>query len=108
VRRLLVVSAQPLEDPSDPVVILRDLPESERGEFLRQYGAAVDAARDPAGYEQLRRVLHVWRLTVIAVSQPGYDAELAAVLDGTAATVPAGDVIADWPRHVAAARERRR
>jgi len=43
------MTAQPTEDPSDPLVILRDLPERERAEFLRQYHAAVDAAHDPAG-----------------------------------------------------------
>lgn len=46
------------EDPDDPEVILRDLPERERAEFLRQYREAVEAveaAQDPAGYRQLRR-----------------------------------------------------
>jgi hypothetical protein len=47
-----------VEDPNDPAVILRDLPEQERAELLRQYHAAVDAAHDPAGYRQLRRLLH--------------------------------------------------
>jgi hypothetical protein len=45
------VSAEPagVEDPNDPEVILRDLPEPERSEFLRQYHEAVDAAHDPIG-----------------------------------------------------------
>ncbi len=30
------MTAQPMEDPSDPLVILRDLPERERDEFLQQ------------------------------------------------------------------------
>jgi hypothetical protein len=77
------VNAQPIEDPSDPVVILRSLPEQERGEFLRQYHAAVDAAHDPAGYEQLRRLLRVWSLTVVATNQPGYYDDIAAVRAGT-------------------------
>jgi hypothetical protein len=89
------------------MVILRDLPERERSEFLRQYGAAVDAARDPAGYEQLRRLLHVWRLTVVAVTQTGYYEELAAARAGTAAAAPASSVIPDWPQRLAAARKRR-
>ena len=87
------MTAQPVEDPSDPLVILRDLPQRERAEFLNQYHAAVDAAHDPAGYEQLRRMLHVWSLTVVAVSQPGYYGELAAVRDGTAPTVPVTEAI---------------
>jgi hypothetical protein len=65
------VTAQPTEDPADPLVILRDLPEPEGEEFLRQYHQAVDAAHDPAGYQRLPRLLHVWSLTAIASGQPG-------------------------------------
>lgn len=97
-----------MEDPSDPLVILRDLPERERGEFLNQYHTAVDAAHDPAGYEQLRRMLHVWSLTVIAANHPGYYEELTAVRDGTAPTVPVLEAIPDWAGRVAAVRDRRR
>ena len=65
-------------------------------EFLRQYHAAVDAAHGPAGYRQLRRLLHAWSLTVVAVSQPGCYEELAAVRAGTSATLPVTEVIPDW------------
>jgi len=65
-RKLSHMTAQPTEDPADPLVILRDLPEREREELLRQYHRAVDAAHDPAGYQQLRRLLHVWSLTAVA------------------------------------------
>ena len=102
------MTAQPIEDPSDPLVILRDLPKRECAEFLNQYHTAVDAAHDPADYEQLRRMLHVWSLTVVAASQPGYYEELAAVRDGTALTVPVTEAIPDWAGRVAAARDRRR
>ena len=102
------MTAQPVEYPPDPLVILRDLPERERAEFLRQYHLAVDAAHDPAGYEQLRRMLHVWSLTVVAASQPGYYEELAAVRDGTAPTVPVTEAIPDWAGRAAPARDRRR
>jgi Family of unknown function (DUF6247) len=87
------MTAQPIEDPSDPLVILRNLPEPERDEFLRQYHAAVDAAHDPAGYEQLRHLLQVWSLAVIATNQPGYYEELAAARSGAAPTVPITDAI---------------
>jgi hypothetical protein len=100
------MTAQPIEDPSDPLVILRDLPERERAEFLRQYHSAVDAAHDLRGYEQLRRLLHVWRLTVVAVSQPGYYEELAAARAGTTATVPVTEAIPDWAGRVAEVRDR--
>jgi hypothetical protein len=106
-RRLNGVAAQPTEDPTDPLVILRDLPERERDEFLRQYHQAVDAAHDPAGYQRLRRLLHVWSLTAVAASQPGYYEEFAAVRAGSATTVPVADVIPDWTERVTAARDRR-
>jgi Family of unknown function (DUF6247) len=100
------MSAEPVqpEDPNDPEVILRDLPQRERAEFLRQYHQAVDEAHDPAGYRQLQRLLHAWRLTVIATSRSGYYEELAAVQDGTAPTNPAEQAFPDWPERLAAAR----
>jgi hypothetical protein len=101
------VTAQPTEDPSDPLVILRDLPEREREEFLRQYHRAVDAAHDPAGYQRLRRLLHVWSLTAVAAGQPGYYEELAAARAGRATTAPVTDAIPDWAERIAAAKGRR-
>ena len=92
-RKLNHVTAQPTEDAADPLVILRDLPEREHEEFLRQYHRAVDAAHNPAGYQQLRRLLHVWSLTAIAAQQPGYYEELGAARAGTAMTVPVTDAI---------------
>ena len=47
-----------VDDPNDPAVIFRDLPERERAEFLRQYHEAVDAERDPVACRQLQRLLH--------------------------------------------------
>ncbi len=96
------------EDPGDPEVILRDLPEPERAEFLRQYHEAVDAAHDPASYQRLRSLLHAWQLTVAATRQPGYYEELRAVRDGTARTTPADQAIPGWRERVAAARAGRR
>jgi Family of unknown function (DUF6247) len=102
--KLSFMSAEPAgaEDPDDPAVILRDLPQQERGEFLRQYHEAIDAAHDPAGYRRLQRLLHVWRLTVIAASRPGYYEDLAAVRDGSArglhrAMRPAADGVNPQP-----------
>ena len=101
------MTAQPTEDPADPLVILRELPEREREEFLRQYHRAVEAAHDPAGYHQLQRLLHVWSLATIAASDPGYYEELAAIHAGTATTVPVTEAIPDWTERVAAIRDRR-
>jgi hypothetical protein len=91
------MSAEPVQvdDPSDPEVILRDLPEQERSQFLRQYHEAVDAAHDPSGYRQL---LHAWRLTAIAASRAGYYEELEAVLSGTARTTPSRTGRSGWRR----------
>jgi hypothetical protein len=105
-RKLSHVTAQPTEDPSDPLVILRDLPEREREEFLRQYHQAVDAAHGPAGYQRLRRLLHVWSLTAVAAGQPGYYEELMAARAGTATTAPVTDAIPDWSERIAAAKGR--
>jgi hypothetical protein len=104
------MSAEPVqkEDPNDPEVILRDLPDQERAEFLRQYHEAVDAAHDPAGYRRLQRLLHAWRLTVIATSRAGYYEELEAVRSGTARTTPAEEFIPDWQERLAAARAQTR
>ncbi len=101
------MTARPTEDPADPLVILRDLAEREREEFLRQCHQAVDAAHDPAGYQRLRRLLYVWSLTTIAARQPGCYEELTAARAGTATTVPITDAIPDWAER-AAARDRRR
>jgi Family of unknown function (DUF6247) len=76
------MSAQPAEhheDPLDPQRILRELPDRERTNFLTAYREALDAARDPAGWGQLRRVLRLWSGMVIATSRPGfYEAQEAA------------------------------
>lgn len=89
------MTAQPTEDPTDPLVILQDLPEREREEFLLQYHRAVDAAltrRLPAPAAPSPRV----SLTVIAAGQAGYYEELAAARAGTVMTVPVTDAIPDW------------
>jgi Family of unknown function (DUF6247) len=74
------VSAQPAEreDPLDPQRILDQLPADERGFFLDQYREAVENARDPAGWKQLRRVLRLWRFHADAVGDPGYREALDA------------------------------
>ncbi len=104
------MSAEPshYQDPYDPELILERLPAHERAEFLRQYQQAVEAAREPAGYKRLRRVLHVWSLAVVATSRSGYYEDLGAVRMGTARTIPAETAVPDWEQRLAAARARRR
>jgi hypothetical protein len=92
-----------VDDPNDPEVIVRGLPEVERAEFLRQYHEAVDAAHDPSGDRRVQRLLHVWRLTVFATSQEGYYEELAAVQNGQVQARPAEEAFPDWQERLAAA-----
>ena len=68
------MSAQPAEreDSLDPQRILERLPEGERGFFLAQYGEAVEGARDPAGWQQLRRVLRLWSYHAEAMKDRSY------------------------------------
>src|SRR5258707_15889985 len=59
-----IMSALPVdptqhEDPLDPGQILRALPDRERETFLAEYRRAVDDARDPARWPELRRVPRV-------------------------------------------------
>jgi hypothetical protein len=100
------MSAEPIqpEDPNDPAVILRGLPERERAQFLRQYHDAVDAAHDPAGYRQLRRLLHAWSLAVIATNKPGYYEEIEAVRAGERRTVPVDEALPGWRERLAVLR----
>ena len=79
-----------------------------RAEFLRQYREAVDVAHDPLGYGRLQRLLHAWRLAVIAIGRVGYYEELAAVRNGTAQTTPAEEAFPDWQQRLAAARAQTR
>lgn len=77
------MAAEPVEhheDPLDPQRILRELPGQERANFLAAYREALDGARDPAGWGNLRRVLRLWSGMVIATNRPGfYEAQEAAL-----------------------------
>ena len=66
------VDPTPREDPLDPRQILRALPERERETFLAEYRRAVDDARDPARWPELRRFLRLWAWRAVAVAEPGY------------------------------------
>ncbi len=68
----------PREDPLDPQRTLAELPGPEREFFLRAYQEAVEQARDPAGWKQLRRVLRLWRYHAEAIKDPGYPEALKA------------------------------
>lgn len=40
--------------------------------FLVQYRRALDDARDPSGWKNLRRFLRLWAWRAVAVAEPGY------------------------------------
>jgi len=89
------VSAQPVErnDPLDPQQILDDLPADERGFFLNQYRQAVDNARDPASWTQLRRVLRRWRFHADAAGDPGYQQALDTARGPVSGGMPLEDAV---------------
>jgi hypothetical protein len=90
-----VVSAQPVEreDPLDPQLILDQLPADERGFFLSQYREAVENARDPAGWKQLRRVLRRWKVHADAIGGPGYQEALDAARGPVSGGMPLEDAV---------------
>lgn len=74
---------------------MRALPERERQNFLVQYREALDAARDPAGWASLRRVLRLWSFMAAAASRPGFYAAQEAALAGGAG---GGMLLEDYAR----------
>jgi Family of unknown function (DUF6247) len=90
-----LVSAQPVEreDPLDPQRILDRLPEDERGTFLEQYREAVENARDPSGWKQLRRVLRLWRFHADAAGEPGYREALHAARGSASDGMPLEEAV---------------
>jgi hypothetical protein len=101
---LAAMSAQPAEehDPDDPVEILRVLPGRFREQFLAEYTAAAEAARQPEGYRALHDLLRLWRLTAAAYSEPGFEARLGSVREAVRAgslegSVPIEEIVPDWP-----------
>jgi hypothetical protein len=72
--------AEPCDDQLDPQRILTGLPEDERELFLSEYRTAVDAARDPAGWATLVRLLRMWGHHAGAARQPGYPEALEGAL----------------------------
>lgn len=83
----------PYGDPLDPERILGVLPEMERATFLAQYRRAVDAARDPAGWKDLRRFLRLWSMRAVAVAEPGYYEARDAARAGTGTGMLPADAI---------------
>jgi hypothetical protein len=93
------VTAHPVDDhdPDDPVEILAVLPEGYQAQFLADYTAAVEGARRPEQFRQLRALLRLWRLRAVAYSGLGYEERLAGACHVRAAGIaPAEQVIPGW------------
>lgn len=93
------MTAQPMQSsPEDPSEILRLLPAKWHEQFLAEYHGALDAAHEVWRFQQLREVLHLWRLRAVAYSDPGFEAALEAARDDRSDEfVPAEQVIPGWP-----------
>jgi hypothetical protein len=81
------------EDPLDPGRILLALPERERAGFLAAYHEAIDAARDPSGWDDLRRTLLAWHRIAIAAARPGFYEAQEAATAGTASGMLLDDYV---------------
>jgi len=68
------MSAEPIHvaDQDDPAEILRLLPRRWHEEFLAEYRAALDAAREVARWQQLAGLLRRWHLRAVAYSDPAF------------------------------------
>jgi hypothetical protein len=68
-------------DPDDPTHILELLPVRWHEQFLAEYRAGLDAAREVGQWPRLRALLHRWRLRATAYADPGFDAAAQAARD---------------------------
>ncbi|RJL21031.1 DUF6247 family protein [Bailinhaonella thermotolerans] len=78
-----------------PESILSHLPEEYRSGFLVEYHAALKQAYDPTRYDAIDKVLRLWRLQAVALSDPTYRQRMADAERGEPG-VPAEDVIPGW------------
>jgi Family of unknown function (DUF6247) len=77
------MTAQPIPEqaPDDPDEILRLLPPRWQAEFLAEYRAALDAVREVRRWQQLRDLLHRWRLRATAYANPEFGTSAQAARD---------------------------
>ncbi|MGD9620654.1 MAG: DUF6247 family protein [Mycolicibacterium sp.] len=68
-------------DPDDPTHILSLLPDRWHDQFLFEYRAGLDAAREVGQWPGLRALLHRWRLRAIAYADPGFHAAAQSAHD---------------------------
>ncbi|MGF2944006.1 DUF6247 family protein [Mycobacterium sp. Lab-001] len=68
-------------DPDDPTQILALLPDRWHQQFLAEYRAGLDAAREVGQWHLLRALLHRWRLRATAYCDPGFEAAAQTARD---------------------------
>jgi hypothetical protein len=91
------VTAQPhQESPEDPAEILRVLPAKWHQQFLQEYHGALDAAHEVWRFQQLRDVLHVWRLRAVAYSSPGFEEAAQAARESRDTEFTPAEQIPGW------------
>jgi hypothetical protein len=92
------MSAQPVDEafPDDPAEILRVLPGRWHGEFLDEYRAALEAAREVQGWPQLPAMLHRWHLRALAYSDPEFWAAAREARDAQPEDLHPVPGLADW------------
>jgi hypothetical protein len=96
------MTAQPVHEPApdDPAEILRQLPVHWHAQFLTEYRAARDAAREVRRWQQLSDLLHRWRLRATAYADPQFEASAQAARDARPedlTPVPAGRIGGELP-----------
>lgn len=93
------MTAEPVRDDArDPQGILWRLPERARDQFLADYEAAVEGARDPAGYRKLQETLQTWVTLAVAYDKPDLGERVADVRGGRGDYVSLDEVVANHPQ----------
>jgi Family of unknown function (DUF6247) len=77
------MTAQPIHDafPDDPAQILRLLPPRWHAQFLDEYRAALDAAREVQRWHHLPVMLHQWGLRAAAYADPQFEVAMQEARD---------------------------
>ena len=86
----------PEPDPNDPAAILRLLPERYHPQFLREYGLAIEQARQPEQYRMLQNLLRMWRLRAVAYSDPDFSLRQSSAGSASPDDVPADRIFGSW------------
>jgi hypothetical protein len=92
------MSAEPTSRPGwdGPAEILALLPRRWHEQFLSEYQAALEAARDVRQWRRLAELLTRWQLRAVAYSDPGFDGAAKAARDARAEDLHPVPGMVDW------------